>query len=96
MENIPGYEPGDGSSILSGRTKQKVHMALDPWSLDCPQCGPNYKLVPDSIACAEIRGDCYQWCWYECEVCGFETLSEEAVNGDRTVWERLYNKYLVE
>ncbi len=23
VENIPGYEPGDGSSILSGRTKQE-------------------------------------------------------------------------
>jgi len=71
-------------------------MSFDAWSLNCPRCGPAHKLVPDSTACAEIAGDCYQWCWYECAVCKFETESEQAINGDAQVWELLYKKYLVE
>lgn len=96
MENINRYERLDGSSILSGRTTQKANMSFDAWSLNCPRCGPAHKLVPDSTACAEIRGDCFQWCWYECAVCKFETESEQAINGDAQVWELLYKKYLVE
>jgi hypothetical protein len=71
-------------------------MAFDAWNLDCPKCWPPQTLTPESTACAEIRGNCYQWCWYECTICGFETESEEAVNGDGAVWELLYTKYLVE
>ncbi len=71
-------------------------MSFDAWTLNCPSCHSDKKLTPISTESIEIRGNCYQCCWYECAVCGFETMSEEAVNGDRTVWERLYPKYLVE
>lgn len=69
-------------------------MTFDAWSLDCPKCGHNHKLVPDSTGCAEIQGDCYQWCWYECPNCGWESESEEAINGDERIWEYLYVQFI--
>lgn len=69
-------------------------MGFDAWSIDCPKCGPNQKLVPDSTSCSEIAGDCHQWCWYECSRCGWESESETCINGDERVWEYIYVQHM--
>ena len=69
-------------------------MAFDPWAIDCPVC-KNRKLVPDSTAAAEIAGDEYQWCWYVCDSCGYESESEECINGNPEIWETVYKKHVL-
>lgn len=54
-------------------------------------CCNNPSIYQDSTSCAEIAGDCYQWCWLQCSNCGRETESLEAINGDPSVWEALKN-----
>jgi hypothetical protein len=56
------------------------------------QCCNTPNIIEESTACAEIAGDCYQWCWLQCRNCGRETESLETINGEpNSVWETLKN-----
>lgn len=73
---------------------EKHYASFNEWKLMCPKCA-SWVLSPESTSCAEIAGDCYQWCWYECTKCGYESESEETINGDHDVWELVYKKHVL-